>query len=41
MSDKISLKDLERNLFRESIQDGIIDIQIGCVINVCDRSPSQ
>ena len=32
MSDKISLKDLERNLFRESIQDVIIDIQIGCVL---------
>ncbi len=32
MTTKTSLKDLERNMFRDSIQDGIIDIQIGCVL---------
>lgn len=32
MTEKLSLKDLERGLFRNSIQDGILDIQIGCML---------
>lgn len=32
MTEKVSLKDLERGLFRDSIQDGILDIQIGLML---------
>ena len=32
MSAQISLKDLEKNIFQKSFQDGLIDIQIGCVV---------
>lgn len=32
MSAQISLKDLEKNVFQKSFQDGLIDIQIGCVL---------
>lgn len=32
MTEKLSLKDLERGLFKTSIQDGILDIQIGCML---------
>ncbi len=32
MTEKLSLKDLERGLFRNSVQDGILDIQIGCML---------
>jgi len=32
MSAQISLKDLEKNIFQESFHDGLIDIQIGCVL---------
>ena len=32
MAAKISLKDLEHKLFRESIRDGILDIQIGMIL---------
>ena len=32
MTEKLSLKDLERGLFRDSIQDGILDIQIGLML---------
>jgi hypothetical protein len=32
MSTQISLKDLERNVFQKSFHDGLIDIQIGCVL---------
>jgi cation transport ATPase len=32
MTEKISLKDLEQGLFRDSIQDGILDIQIGLLL---------
>jgi hypothetical protein len=32
MSAQISLKDLEKNIFQKSYQDGLIDIQIGCVL---------
>jgi hypothetical protein len=39
MSEKISLKALERSLYRDSIQDGIIDIQIGCVLSMLAIAP--
>jgi len=32
MSAQISLKDLEKNVFQKSFQDGLLDIQIGCVM---------
>jgi len=32
MTEKMSLKELERNMYRNSIQDGILDIQIGCML---------
>jgi hypothetical protein len=32
MTEKISLKEMERGVFRNSIQDGILDIQIGCML---------
>ncbi len=32
MTEKLSLKDMERGLFRNSIQDGILDIQIGLML---------
>jgi hypothetical protein len=32
MTSKISLKDLERSLFRDSIQNGLIEIQIGAFL---------
>jgi hypothetical protein len=32
MTEKLSLKDLERGMFRYSVQDGILDIQIGCML---------
>jgi len=32
MSPQISLKDLEKKIFQKSFQDGLIDIQIGCVL---------
>jgi hypothetical protein len=32
MTEKLSLKDLERGLFRNSIQDGVLDIQIGLML---------
>lgn len=32
MSTQTSLKDLERKLFQTSLQDGILDIQIGCFL---------
>jgi len=32
MSAQISLKDLEKFVFQKSFQDGLIDIQIGCVL---------
>lgn len=32
MSAQISLKDLEKNVFQKSFQDGLIDIQIGCLL---------
>ena len=32
MTEKISLKDLERKMYRVSSQDGILDIQIGCML---------
>jgi len=32
MKEKMSLKELERNMYRDSIQDGILDIQIGCML---------
>ena len=31
MTKQISLKGLEKSMFRQSIQDGIIDIEIGAV----------
>ena len=32
MAAKISLKDLEKNVFQKSFQDGLLDIQIGCMM---------
>ena len=32
MTEKMSLKDLERKMYRVSSQDGILDIQIGCML---------
>jgi hypothetical protein len=32
MNNNTSLRDLERNMYRASIQDGILDIQIGCML---------
>jgi hypothetical protein len=32
MNTNTSLRDLERNMYRDSIQDGILDIQIGCML---------
>lgn len=32
MNTNNSLRDLERNMYRDSIQDGILDIQIGCML---------
>lgn len=32
MTEKMSLKELERNMYRHSIEDGILDIQIGCML---------
>ncbi|NOQ40411.1 MAG: hypothetical protein GQ562_08845 [Anaerolineales bacterium] len=32
MSAQISMKDLEKSIFQKSFQDGLIDIQIGCVV---------
>ena len=39
MSTQISLKDLEKNVFQKSFQDGLIDIQIGCVISMFAIAP--
>ena len=39
MSAQISLKDLEKNMFQKSFQDGLIDIQIGCVISMFAIAP--
>jgi hypothetical protein len=39
MTNQISLKDLEKSMFRESIQDGIIDIQIGAFLLIFAIAP--
>jgi hypothetical protein len=39
MTAKTSLKDLERKLYRASLQDGILDIQIGCVMLIFAVAP--
>ena len=39
MTKQISLKDLEKSMFRESIQDGIIDIQIGAFLLIFAIAP--
>lgn len=39
METKISLRDLEQDMFRSSIQDGIIDIQIGCMLLIFVIAP--
>ena len=39
MAEQISLKDLEKSVFRSSIQDGIIDIQIGSYLLIFAIAP--
>jgi len=39
MRAKISLKEIERNMYRQSIQDGIIDIQIGSILLIFAVAP--
>lgn len=39
MNTQTSLKDLERNLFRETVRDGILDIMIGCLLLIFVVAP--
>lgn len=39
MAAKTSLKEIERSLFRASLRDGILDIQIGCVLLIFAIAP--
>ena len=39
MTAKTSLKEVERKLFQTSVQDGILDIQIGCVLLIFAVAP--
>ena len=32
MNSQTSLKELERNLYRETVRDGVLDIMIGCIL---------
>ena len=39
MAEKTSLKELERKLYQASLKDGILDIQIGCVLLIFAVAP--
>lgn len=39
MDKQANLKDIERNIFRETVRDGILDIMIGCILLIFVFAP--